>query len=63
MWIIFAGVSILITVFLVFDDVHCSKTYHVQEKQLDVSCSHVRLPDNGDKSFHVIKPYKKEGYN
>lgn len=62
MWIIFAGVSILMTVFFIFDDVYCGKTHHDnQEKYL-----HVMLSDNKDKSSHIIKSLKskrKEEYN
>ncbi|KAM0734585.1 hypothetical protein ACS0PU_011404 [Formica fusca] len=49
MWIIFAGVSIFMTVFFIYDDVYCSKTHHDnQEKYL-----HVMLPDNDDKNSHM----------
>lgn len=49
MWIIFAGVSIFMTVFFIFDDVYCSKIHNEnQEKYL-----HVILPDNDDKSSHI----------
>jgi len=44
MWIIFAGVSILMTVIFVFDDVYCSQTYcDNQQKHLNVA-----LHDNND---------------
>ncbi|XP_039308630.1 uncharacterized protein LOC105198419 [Solenopsis invicta] len=46
---IFAGVSILITVIFVFDDVYCSKTQSNQQKILNIA-----LHDN-DKSFHIVE--------
>lgn len=49
MWIIFAGVSIFMTMFFIFDDVYWSKTHHNnQEKYL-----HIMLPDNNDKNSHT----------
>jgi trimethylamine:corrinoid methyltransferase-like protein len=56
MWIIFAGVSILMTVIFIFDDVHSSKTHHdIQQKY-----SHTTL---SDKHFHINSSHLKEEEN
>ncbi|KYM95497.1 hypothetical protein ALC62_13926, partial [Cyphomyrmex costatus] len=50
MWIIFAGVSILTTIIIVFDDVYCSKT-HCDNRQKYL---HVVQYDNDDKNSHIV---------
>lgn len=56
MWIIFAGVSVLMTVIFIFDDVYSSKTQHdIQQKHLHTTLS--------DKHFHINSPHLKEEEN
>lgn len=51
MWIIFAGVSILMTVIFICDDVYCSKI-HCENKQKHL---HVALQDSNDKNSHIVE--------
>jgi len=51
MWIIFAGVSIFMTVIFIIDDVYCGKAhYDNRQKYLNVI-----VHDNNDKNSHIIK--------
>lgn len=56
MWIIFAGVSILMTVIFTFDDIYC-KNVQYGNRQNDL---YVTVHDNNDKNSHIIQSPKFE---
>lgn len=60
MWIIFAGVSILMAMIFIFDDIYCSKVHDNQQKSLYVAVHE----DNNDKNLRIIRSsnFEKEKY-
>lgn len=56
MWIIFAGVSILMAVILIFDDIYCNNVQY-DNRQKDL---YITVHDNNDKNSYIIKSSKFE---
>jgi len=56
MWIIFAGISILMTVIFVFNDAYCSQTYcNNQQKHLNVALHNNN--DSQQKLSHKVSKF------